>query len=280
MTPLRRRMIEELQVRQYAIGTQKSYLHCVARFAQHFGRSPDQLGLEEVRAFLLHLVNVEKVSRGMMGHYVSALRFLYKITLRRPWDDQDIPCPRSEKRLPEIPTRDEILHLLGCVRNLKHRAVLTTCYAAGLRVAEAVRLKPADIDSARMVIYVRQGKRHKDRVVPLSTTLLELLRLYYRAVHPKVWLFPGRDDRHLSVRVAQHALKWALRDSRLRRPMTVHTLRHGFATHLLEAGTNLRTLQLLMGHASLRTTTIYMHVSTRELGAVTSPLDQAQPPSH
>ena len=277
MTPLRRRMIEEFQIRHFAPGTQKTYLHCVSRFAQHFGRSPDQLGLEDVRAFLLHLVNEAKVSYGVLCNHVSALRFLYKITLQRPWDLQMIPYPRPQKQLPEIPTRDEILSLLGCVRNLKHRAVLMTCYAAGLRVSEAVRLKPSDIDSPRMVIYVRQGKRRKDRVVPLSKTLLELLRSYYRAVRPRDWLFPGRYGQHLSVRVAQHALGRARRVSGLKRPMTVHTLRHGFATHLLEAGTNLRTLQLLLGHASLRSTSVYTHVSTRDLAAVTSPLDSPDP---
>lgn len=277
MTPLRRKMIEEFQIRHYAAGTQKSYLHCVSRFAQHFGRSPDQLGPEEVRAFLLHLVNEAKVSQGVLVNYVSALRFLYKITLQRPWDLQTIPYPRPEKHLPEIPTREEILHLLGYVRNLKHRAILMTCYAAGLRVSEAVRLKPTDIDSSRMVLYVRQGKRRKDRVVPLSKTLLERLRVYYRAVRPQNWLFPGRYGQHLSTRVAQHALKRARRVSGMKRPMTVHTLRHGFATHLLEAGTNLRTLQLLLGHASLRTTSVYTHVSTRELASVTSPLDPPEP---
>ncbi len=277
MTQLRRKMIEEFQIRCYAAGTQKNYLHCVSRFAQHFGRSPDLLGPDDVRAFLLHLVNEARVSYGMLRHYVSALRFLYKVTLQRPWDLEKIPCPRPEKHLPEIPTREEILHLLGCVRNLKHRAILMTCYAAGLRVSEAVRLKPKDIDSARMVLYVRQGKRRKDRMVPLSKTLLELLRTYFRAVRPRDWLFPGRCGQHLSVRVAQHACKRAQRVSGLKRPMTVHTLRHGFATHLLEAGTNLRTLQLLLGHASLRTTAVYTHVSTRELSSVTSPLDL---PSH
>ena len=277
MTPLRRRMIEDFQIRHFAPGTQKNYLHCISQFAQHFGRSPDQLGPDEVRAFLLHLVKEAKVSYGMLCHYVSALRFLYKITLQRPWSLQTIPYPRPEKHLPEIPTREEILQLLGCVRNLKHRAILMTCYAAGLRVSEAVRLKPNDIDSARMVIYVRQGKRRKDRVVPLSKTLLELLRVYYRAVHPRDWLFPGRYGQHLSVRVAQHAVKRARRVSGLKRPMTVHTLRHGFATHLLEAGTNLRTLQLLLGHSSLRTTSVYTHVSTRELSSVISPLDTPDP---
>ena len=273
MTPLRRRMIEDLQVRNYSPATQKGYLHCVARFAQHFGRSPDQLGPEEVRAFLVHQVHQAKVTYGVMRQHVSALRFLYKITLQKPWDIEKIPCPRPEKRLPSIPSREEILRFLGSIPNLKHRAVLMTCYAAGLRVSEAVRLKPTDIDSSRMVLYVRQGKRRKDRLVPLSKTLLELLRVYWKIVRPREWLFPGRYGRHLSIRVAQHACLRARRVSKIKHPVTVHTLRHSFATHLMEAGTNLRTLQLLLGHGSLRTTAVYTHVSTRELASVRSPLD-------
>jgi site-specific recombinase XerD len=277
MTPLRRKMIEDLQIREYAPSTQKGYLWCVARFAQHFGRSPDRLGPDDVRAFLFHLVNGAKVSHGVLCRYVSALRFLYKITLQKPWDLEKIPYPRPEKHLPAIPSREEILRFLGCIPNIKHRAIMMTCYAAGLRVSEAVRLKPSDIDSARMVLYVRQGKRRKDRMVPLSKTLLELLRVYFRAVRPQTWLFPGRYGRHLSIRVVQHVCLRARRTSGLTRRVTVHTLRHSFATHLLDAGTNLRTLQLLLGHASLRTTALYTHVSTRELLAVTSPLDQPEP---
>jgi len=279
MTPLRRKMIEDLQIRHFATSTQKNYLYLVTQFAQHFGRSPDQLGPEEVRAFLVHLVNEAKVSRGRLCHYVSALRFLYKITLQKPWDIERIPYPRSEKRLPVIPSREEILRFLGCIRNLKHRAVLMTCYGAGLRVSEAVHLKVTDLDSARMVLHVRQGKRRKDRMVPLSKTLLQLLRVYWKAVRPRDWLFPGVYDHALSVRAVQHACKRACRRSGLRRRITVHTLRHSFATHLMEAGTNLRTVQLLLGHASLRTTAVYTHVSTRDLLSVKSPLDPTDSPN-
>jgi site-specific recombinase XerD len=270
-------MIEDFQIRHFAPGTQKGYLWCVTRFAQHFGRSPDQLGPDDVRAFLVHLVNEAKVSYGVLCYHVSALRFLYHVTLQKRWDIERIPYPRPEKHLPTIPSREEILRFLGCIPNIKHRAILMTCYAAGLRVSEAVRLKLPDIDSPRMVLHVRQGKRRKDRMVPLSKTLLELLRVYWRVVRPQDWLFPGRYGQHLSIRVVQHACLRARRTSGLKRRVTVHTLRHGFATHLLEAGTNLRTLQLLLGHASLRTTSVYTHVSTRELLSVTSPLDLPDP---
>ncbi|MCI0356671.1 MAG: site-specific integrase [Acidobacteria bacterium] len=270
-------MLEDLQIRRYAPKTQTGYLLCVSRFAQHFGRSPDQLGPDEVRTFLAHLVNEAKVSHGMLCRYVCALRFLYKITLRKPWDIDRIPYPKPERHLPAILSREEILRFLGSIPNLKHRAVLMTCYAAGLRVSEAARLKPADIDSSRMVLYVRQGKRRKDRMVPLSRTLLDLLRVYWRAVRPRQWLFPGRYGQHLNIRTVQHACLRARRRLGLKQRLTVHTLRHSFATHLLEAGTNLRTLQLLLGHASLRTTAVYTHVSTRELLSVTSPLDLPAP---
>src|SRR5437867_10473273 len=184
MTPLRRRMIEDLRIRHFAPSTQKHYLHLVSQLARHFGRSPDQLGPEEVRAFLCHLVNEVKVSYAVQCTYVSALRFLYKVTLDRPWDVQKIPYPHREKHLPVAPSREEILRFLGCIRNLKHRAALMTCYAAGLRVSEAVRLKISDIDSTRMILYIRQGKGRKDRIVPLSKTLLEFLRVYWKALRP------------------------------------------------------------------------------------------------
>jgi site-specific recombinase XerD len=268
-----------MRIRRFAPATQCNYIRCVERLAQHFGRSPDRLGLEEVRAFLVYLVTEANVSYGYLCHHVSALRFLYKITLRRPWGPDEIPFPRRETHLPSVPTREEVLRFLASVPNIKHRAVLTTCYAAGLRVAEAVGLKVEDIDSARMLIHVRQGKRNKDRMVPLSKTLLELLRVYYRAVRPRDWLFPGRYGQHLSTRVVQHACLRARRSSGIKRKLTVHGLRHGFATHLMDAGTNLRTIQLLLGHASIRSTAIYTHVSTRQIAAVQSPLDAADLPS-
>jgi site-specific recombinase XerD len=279
MTPLRRKMIEELQIRHFALCTQKSYLSLVTRFARHYGRSPEQLGLKEVRAYLFYLVNEAKVSYDVLCGHVSALRFLYKVTLNRPWDLDRIPYPHREKHLPVAPTRDEILRFLGCIRNLKHRAALMTCYAAGLRVSEAVRLKISDIDSTQMILHVRQGKGRKDRIVPLSKTLLEFLRVYWKALRPRDWLFPGRYGQPLHIRALQHACLRARRKSGLKQKVTVHSLRHSFATHLLDHGTNLRTIQLLLGHSSLRSTAIYTHVSTKELLSVSSPLDSTDSPS-
>jgi site-specific recombinase XerD len=262
MTELRQRMVEEMKIRRFSPQTQYGYIRSVEKFAQHFGRSPERLGRDEIREFLVYLVSEMGASYGMLSQYVCALRFLYRITLRRPWTPEDIPFPRREKHLPSIPGREEIIRFLGSVPNIKHRAALTTCYAAGLRVSEAVALKVEDIDSSRMLIHVRQGKRSKDRMVPLATKLLELLRTYYQAVRPQDWLFPGRYGQHLSARVIQHASLRAW-------------LRHAFATHLLDAGTDLRTIQVLLGHASIRSTTTYAHVSTQLVEAVKSPLDEA-----
>jgi site-specific recombinase XerD len=270
-------MAEDMQIRHFAGQTQYQYIRCVERFAQHFGRSPERLGREEVREFLVYLATETQASYAVLSQYVSALRFLYRVTLRKAWTPDDIPFPRQPKRLPSIPTREEIIRFLEHVPNIKHRAALTTCYAAGLRVSEVVRLKVADIDPARMLIHVRQGKRSKDRMVTLSKTLLELLRTYIRAVHPTDWLFPGRYGQHLSVRVVQHACLRARHAAGIK--LTVHGLRHAFATHLLDAGTDLRTIQVLLGHASIRSTAIYTHVSTRALAGVQSPLDRSDAPS-
>ena len=275
MTPLRQRMIEDMRIRRFAPGTQYTYIRAVERFAQHFGRSPELLGREKVREFLVCLQE-SGASYAVVSSYISALRFLYRITLRRSWTPEDIPFPRQPKHLPSIPTREEVVRFLKSIPNIKHRAVLTTCYAAGLRVSEAVRLKVSDVDSARMLIHVRQGKRSKDRMVPLSTKLLELLRTYCRAVRPQDWLFPGRYGQHLSTRVVGHASQRARRAAGI--TITVHGLRHAFATHLLDAGTDLRTIQVLLGHASIRSTTIYAHVSTQLVAAVKSPFDQVDAP--
>ena len=275
MTHLRRRMIEDLQVRNYARATQENYVRYVARFAKHFGRSPDQLGPEEVRAFQVHLVNEAKVSYGSLSQHVNALRFLYRVTLDKPWVIEKIPHPRLEKRLPVIPSRDEVLRFLDGISNIKHRAILTTCYAAGLRVSEVVHLRVEDIDSPRMVIRVCQGKGKRDRIVPLSPKLLEILRAYWHAVRPRSdWLFPGRDPgRPICPRSVQRVCVRARRKTGLKRKFTPHSLRHSFATHLLDDGTDIRTIQVLLGHSCLRTTEVYTHVSTRMIRSTSSPFD-------
>jgi site-specific recombinase XerD len=270
-------MIEDLQVRNFAPSTQDNYIRSVARFAQHFRRSPDRLGPEQIRAFQVHLVTQAKVSWGTLAQYVNALRFFYRVTLGKPWIIEQIPYPKQAKRLPVIPTREEILRFLEAIPNLKHRAILTVCYAAGLRISEVARLRVEDIDSARGVIRVHQGKRRKDRIVPLSPTLLELLRTYWRAVRPASrWLFPGYGhDRPICRRTVQRVCELARQRVGWDR-FTAHTLRHSFATHLLDAGTDLRKIQVVLGHASVRTTANYTHVSTRTIQAIHSPLDPPQ----
>jgi len=269
-------MVEDMKIRHFAPGTQYGYIRAVEKFAQHFGRSPERLGRDEVREFLVYLVSEMGVPYGTLSQYVCALRFLYRITLRKPWTAEDIPFPRRPKHLPSILTREEVLRFLSSISNIKHRAALTTCYAAGLRVSEAVRLKVEDVDSARMLIHVHEGKRSKDRMVPLSTKLLELYREYYRAVRPTDWLFPGRYGKHLSTRVVSTVCLRVSRATGIK--TTVHGLRHAFATHLLENGTDLRTIQVVLGHASIRSTTIYAHVSTQLVAAVKSPFDEADAP--
>jgi site-specific recombinase XerD len=273
MTPLRKRMIEDLQVRKYARSTQCNYIRCVSQYADFFHRSPERLGQEDVRTFLVYLATEGKASFGVVRYHVSALRFLYHVTLGQVWAVDGIPYPKREKTLPTIPSREEVIRFLKGVPNLKHRAALMTCYAGGLRLSEVVALKIADVDSRRMVIHVHRGKGAKDRIVPLSTTLLEMLRVYYKAVRPQDWLFPGRYGHHLSSRVIDHACLRVRRKLGIKTKLTVHTLRHAFATHLLDAGTNLRTIQMILGHSSIQSTAVYTHVSTKTLEGVTSPLD-------
>jgi len=279
MTPLRQRMLEDMQVRGFAPTTRYTYIRSINQFAQHFGRSPERLSAEDARAFLVYLITEADVSYGMLQHYVSALRFLYRVTLHQPWAIEKIPYPRREFRLPQVPSRETILRFLAHVPNIKHRAVLMTCYAGGLRISEAVSLKVSDLDSSEMTIRVHQGKMRRDRIVPLSTTLLDLLRIYWKAVHPVDWLFPGRYGQHLSTRVVGYACLRARRAAGLEQALTVHSLRHSFATHLMDTGENLRTIQTLLGHASIRSTAIYTHVSTKALQAVRSPLDETDSPS-
>ena len=274
MTPLRRKMLEDLKIRNFAPSTTKAYLRYVARFAQHYGTSPDRLGPNEIRDFQVYLCTERKVSYGLLAQYVSALRFFYGVTLSKPWTIEKIPYPKSERGLPVIPSREQTLRFLSSISNIKHRAILTTSYAAGLRLSEVTRLRVTDIDRARMLIRVHQGKGRKDRFVPLSETLLILLREYWRMARPSIWLFPGRDpDRPIAPRTVQYICAKARQKAGLDRKVTMHTLRHSFATHLLESGANIRTIQILLGHRSLRTTATYTHISRRTLLSTKSPLD-------
>ena len=275
MTPLRERMTQDMQVRNFALNTQMSYVQQVSLFARHFNKSPEALGPEDIRAYQVYLTNEKKLAPGSILIAVAALRFLYKVSLRKDWTLEDvIPAPKKPQKLPVVLSPEEVLQFLECVRSAKHRAILTTCYAAGLRISEAVRLTVPDIDSARMVIRVDQGKGQKDRYVMLSPRLLEILRDWWRVERPKHWLFPGDlPGQHISKDAVEQACQKAHRRCSIPKPTTPHSLRHAFAVHLLESGTDVRTIQLLLGHRSLATTARYLRIATTKVCSTTSPID-------
>ena len=275
MTALRRRMIEDMRVRNLAANTQRTYLQQVSNFAQYFGRSPAQLGPEEIRTYQLHLVEVQRRSRSTLVVATAALRFLYTVTLKRDWPIDEIPMSKMPRKLPVILSPDEVTRFLESIRSVKHRSVLMVAYAAGLRISEATRLRVSDIDSQRMMLRVEQGKGDIDRYVMLSSRLLEILRSYWRIGRPQNWLFPGRfPDQPIDPATIRLACQQARRRSGIRKPVTPHALRHAFATHLLESGTDVRTIQLLLGHRSLATTSRYLKVATSTVCATTSPFDR------
>lgn len=274
MTPLRQRMSEDMEIRNLSHNTQRSYLQQVSSFAKYFHCSPEALGPEQVRAYQVHLTTERKLASASLSIIVAALRFLYKVSLKREWVDTEIPRPKIPLKLPVVLSREEVFNFLESITSLKHRTILTTAYAAGLRVSEVTRLKTADIDSQRMMLRVQQGKGQKDRYVMLSPQLLEVLRIYWKATRPKDWLFPGDiAGRPISKEAVEQACHKAHRASGIRKPITPHSLRHGFATHLLESGTDVRKIQLLMGHRSLATTARYLKVATSTVCGTTSPFD-------
>ena len=274
MTPLRQRMLDDMAIRNLADNTQMSYIQQIVSYAKHFSRSPEDLGPEEIRAYQLYLTQTRMLSASSVGVATGALRFLYKVTLKRTWALDEIPMPKRPFTLPVILSREEVMHFLASIDNLKHRAILMTAYAAGLRVSEAAHLKVTDIDSQRMMLRVDQGKGNKDRYVMLSPRLLDVLRAYWKSAHPTLWLFPGHVPGQPITRDAiGQACQKAHRASGITKPITPHSLRHAFATHLLESGTDLRTIQLLMGHRSLATTSRYLKVATSTVCATLSPFD-------
>src|SRR5271169_4073918 len=275
MTELRRKMLEELQLRNYSPHTQRAYIRCVADFAQHFKAAPDQLGPEHVRAYQLFLVQRKKVSWSSFNQTVCALRFFYHDVLHQDWMIEHIPYPRHEQKLPVVLSPTEVAAVFYATRNLKHRTILMTIYAAGLRVSELTNLRVADIDSERQVICVRQGKGHKDRQVMLSPKLLELLRSYWKSYRPTLWLFAGRmPERPITRETVFTICKQAGEAAQLAKPISLHTLRHCFATHLLEDAIDLRRIQILLGHRNLKTTAKYLHVSNLAVRTTASPLDR------
>ena len=274
MTPLRQRMLEDMGIRNLAENTQAAYLQQIAAYSRYFNRSPDQLGPEEIRTYQLYLMEVRALTPSSICVATGALRFLYKVTLKRTWAVEEIPMPKRPRKLPEILSPEEVMHFLNAITNHKHRAILMTAYAAGLRVSEATHLKVTDIDSQLMMLRVEQGKGMKDRYVMLSPRLLDVLRTYWKSARPTRWMFPGEVPGQPITREAVGlACQKARRDSGITKPITPHSLRHAFASHLLESGANLRTIQLLLGHRSLATTARYLKVATSTVCATASPFD-------
>ena len=275
MTGLRRRMIEELRLRNYSPNTITIYIRCVAQFAQHFRLSPDRLGPEHIRQYQLFLVQEKEVSWALFNQTVCALRFFYHHILHRDWMIEHIPYPRHEEKLPVVLSPAEVAAVFEATHNLKHRTILMTIYAGGLRVAEVTHLLVSDIDSQRQVISVRQGKGRKDRQVMLSPKLLEVLRIYWKSCRPRVWLFPGESPGHpISSETVWRVCRQAGEAAHLSKPISPHTLRHCFATHLLEDEIDLRRIQVLLGHRNLKTTARYLHVSNLAVRTTVRPLDR------
>jgi integrase/recombinase XerD len=274
MTPLRQRFIEDMLLRGLAPTTQRSYIHYVAEFAKYYNTSPDKLDLEAVRQYQLYLLNEKRMSPQSVNSFVAAVQFLYLVTLEMPWGKESFSRVRVGSTLPVVLSPEEVARFFEHVPSVKYRAVLMLCYGAGLRIGEAIAVKVSDIDSKRMVIRIEEGKGRKDRYVMLSPRLREVLRSYFRAARPEDWMFPSwRADRHLSAGSISQACRDASKQSGLTKRITAHTLRHSFATHLLENGTDTRVIQVLLGHARIDTTARYTMVSTHVIAATPSPLD-------
>jgi integrase/recombinase XerD len=274
MTPLRQRMLEDLQIRNYSPSTVRCYVRSVADFAKHFKRSPDQLGSEEIRSWQLYLLRDKGVKISSYIQSVCGLRFFYTNTLHRKVEIERIPLPRYEKKLPVILSKEEVKALLEAPRNLGHRAMLATMYGGGLRVSEVSNLKVCDIDGTRKVIWIRDGKGNKDRQVMLSAPLREVLAAYFRWKRPTDWLFPGgKPDRPIACNSVFQACRKAARKAGIAKPVHPHSLRHAFATHLLEDGVNLLVIRDLLGHRNLKTTERYLHVADTNIRSIRSPLE-------
>jgi len=279
MKKLRDRMLVDLQLSGAKPNTQKNYLREVDNLAKYFNRSPEELGEDELKEYMLYLMKERHLSEGTFRFYVAALKFFYRTTLKREWMVEKIKCPRAKIKLPVVLDLLEVESLFSVTKNLKHKAILMLTYSSGLRASETARLKITDIDSKRMTVRITQGKGGKDRYSILSQTTLEQLRQYWRKYRPTKWLFDGaKKDDHISTHSVQCMFYAARKRAGITKPASVHTLRHSFATHLIEAGTSLHHVQLLLGHRSPTTTTVYLHVSRLNLAQVTSPLDKAVQP--
>ena len=272
MTPLRQRMVEDMQLRGLSKKTQESYVRAVRQLAEHYGKPPDRISEEELRQYFLYLRNDKHASSSAFTIALCGIKFFYQQTLRREWTTFDLVRPAREKKLPVVLSTDEVRRVLGCLRRPRYRVCLTTIYCCGLRLQEGVHLQIRDIDGDRMVVHVRHGKGAKDRYVPLPKCTLKMLRQHWSTHRHPVWLFPAPIRAAvppsaaigpMSVSGVQRAFKAALQESGIQKPATVHTLRHSYATHLLEAGVNLRLIQAYLGHSSPKTTAIYTHLTRK-----------------
>ena len=278
MTQLRKQMLEEIQRRNYSHRTARTYVRIVRDFAEYFHQPPDKLGPEQIRQYQAHLFQAKKLAPATVSQYVSALRFLFVKTLRRHFLAEYIPFPKSRKRLPTVLSPEEVIRLIDAACNLYHRTLLMTLYSTAARRAELCQLKVQDIDSQRMMIRINQGKGGRDREVPLSPKLLQTLRVYFRWMRPTTFLFPGtvkgvRSDVPISPNVVWLACRQAAQRAGITKRLSPHSLRHSCASHLLEAGADLRTIQVLLGHSRLEHTLIYLHLSPKHLQAIANPLD-------
>jgi site-specific recombinase XerD len=274
MGKLRDQMEMDMKLRRFSPKTITCYLACMKGVAKHFRKSPAELGDEEIRAYLHYLMEERKASQSVLVQTYSALKFFFENTLQKQWNAIRIPRCKQRRKLPGVLSREEVESILSATKNLKHRAILMTLYSAGLRIGEVTRLKVSDIESGRMMIRVNEGKGLKDRYTLLGERNLEMLRRYWKAYRPLEWLFPGRNASDpVSISAIQRVFKTSLAKAGIKKKASVHTLRHCFATHLLDSGTDLYYIQRLLGHKSAGTTSVYLHITGKDIGKIKSPLD-------
>jgi site-specific recombinase XerD len=276
MGKLRDQMEMDMRLRRFSPKTIACYLACMKGVAKHFRKSPAELGDEEIRAYLHYLMEERKVSQSVLVQTYSALKFFFEKTLQKQWNAFRIPRCKQRRKLPGVLTREEVESILSVTKNLKHRTILMTIYSAGLRIGEATRLKVSDIDSGRMMLRVNEGKGLKDRYTLLGERNLEMLRRYWKTYRPLEWLFPGRNaSGPVSISAIQRVFKTSLEKAGIKKKASVHTLRHCFATHLLDSGTDLYYIQRLLGHKSAGTTSVYLHITGKDIGKIKSPIDSS-----
>ncbi|MBW1667384.1 MAG: site-specific integrase [Deltaproteobacteria bacterium] len=274
MGELYNQMKMDLELKNFSPKTITCYLDWMVRFVRHYGRLPVEMGEEEIRNYLYYLMKEKKVSQSSINQAYSAMKFFYETTMRREWNGIKIPRIKNRKKLPVVLAQEEVRPLLRCVDNLKHRAILTSIYSGGLRVSEATHLKASDIDSKRMMIRVQGGKGNKDRYTLLGKHTLDILREYWKAYRPVEWLFPGQEpEKPISISSVHRVFKAALHRAGIKKKASVHTLRHIFATHLLESGTDLYYIQRLLGLGSASTTSVYLHITGKHISRIKNPID-------